>query len=52
MSREEKLSAPPTMAGLVRYEEGEESLVRIKPHTIIGFCILLLVLEIILQRLL
>jgi preprotein translocase subunit Sec61beta len=49
---EKKMRAPPGMAGLVRYEETEESLIKLKPEHVIAMCIGLMVLVFILFLLL
>jgi preprotein translocase subunit Sec61beta len=46
---ERKMRAPPGMAGLVRYFEEEKSKIRIKPHYVLLFCWLIIIIEILLR---
>jgi preprotein translocase subunit Sec61beta len=42
---EKKTQMPTSIAGLVRYEEGEESFIKLKPVHVIGIAISLIILE-------
>ncbi len=42
---EKRVTAPPAMAGLVRYVEEERSIIRIKPEVFLGICALFLLIE-------
>jgi len=44
--KRKKMRAPTTMAGLVRYEEEEESLIKLKPNHVIIIAIALIILEV------
>lgn len=46
MAEKERVSAPPGMAGLVRYYEEEKSLIKLKPEHVIGLCAAIVLLEI------
>ncbi|HIQ50114.1 MAG TPA: preprotein translocase subunit Sec61beta [Nanoarchaeota archaeon] len=46
---ERRTTAPPGMAGLVRYVEEERSLIKIKPHVFIGLCTIFLIIELLLS---
>ncbi len=48
---EKKITAPPGMAGLVRYVEEEKSLIEIKPEMFLIICAIFLVLELMLYYL-
>ena len=48
MAEKQKLQAPTGMAGLVRYDEGEESLIKLKPVHVFGIVAALIVIEVIL----
>ncbi|MEM5782060.1 MAG: preprotein translocase subunit Sec61beta [Candidatus Aenigmatarchaeota archaeon] len=49
MAEKQKIKAPSTIAGLVRYdEEDKESLIRLKPVHVVGIAIALIVIELIL----
>ena len=48
VEKKQKLRAPTTMAGLVRYEETEESLIKLEPKHIVGIAIIIIILEFIL----
>jgi len=43
--KKQKLRAPTTMAGLVRYEETEESLIKLEPKHVVGMIIVIIILE-------
>ena len=45
---ERRVTAPPGMAGLVRYVEEEKSLIKIKPHVFLGLCTIFLIIELLL----
>lgn len=45
MAEKKKLRAPTTMAGLVRYEEAEESLVKLEPKHVVGTIIAIIIIE-------
>ena len=44
---ERRVTAPPAMAGLVRYVEEEKSLIKIKPHVFLAGCTIFLIIELI-----
>ena len=44
--KRKKMRAPTTMAGLVRYEEEEESLIKLKPQHVIIIIVALIILEV------
>jgi len=46
--KKQKLRAPTTMAGLVRYEETEESLVKLEPKHVVGVAAVIIILELLL----
>jgi len=48
MAEKQKLQAPSGIAGLVRYEECEESLIKMKPIHVVGIVIALIATEVIL----
>ena len=48
MAEKQKMRAPSTIAGLVRYEEEGESLIKLKPMHVVGIVAVLIVLELIL----
>jgi len=45
MAEKQKMRAPSTIAGLVRYEEEGESLIKLKPMHIVGIVVTLIILE-------
>lgn len=45
MAEKQKMQAPSGMAGLVRYEETEESLIKLKPEHIVAIATALVVIE-------
>ncbi len=47
---ERKVTAPPAMAGLVRYAEEEKSAIKIKPEVFLGACTVFLILELLLNH--
>ena len=47
MAEKEKLRAPTSMAGLVRYEEEEESLIKLKPEHVVIIVTALIVIELV-----
>ncbi len=49
---EDRVSAPQSSAGLVRYYDVTSSKVRITPQMVVGFSILVIVIEIVVGRLL
>jgi preprotein translocase subunit Sec61beta len=49
---EDRVSAPQSSAGLVRYYDVTSSKVRITPEIVVGFSVLVIVIEIIFSRLL
>ena len=49
---QDRVSAPQSSAGLVRYYDVTSSKVRITPEMVIGFSILVIVIEIVVGRLL
>jgi preprotein translocase subunit Sec61beta len=48
MAEKQKLRPPSGVAGLVRYDEAEESLIKMKPIYVFGFAVALIIIEIIL----
>jgi preprotein translocase subunit Sec61beta len=48
MAEKKNLRAPSSIAGLVKYDDDEQSLLKIKPIHVIGICIGMVVLEVIL----
>jgi len=48
MAEKQKVQAPQGMAGLVRYYDEDNSLIRLKPEHVVGLCAGLVVLEILL----
>ena len=48
MSEKKKMQAPTGMAGLVRYEEGKESKIKLEPKVVVAIAVAIIVLEIIL----
>ena len=48
MAEKQKLRAPTTAAGLVKYEDEEESLIKLKPVHVVGIAVGLIILELIL----
>jgi len=48
MAEKQKLRTPSGVAGLVRFEEEEDSLIKIKPIHVFGIAVGLIVLEVIL----
>lgn len=48
MAEKQKVQAPSGIAGLVRYEEGEDSIIKLKPIHVFGIAIALIVIEIVL----
>jgi preprotein translocase subunit Sec61beta len=44
--KRKKMRAPTTMAGLVRYEEEEESLIKLKPQHVVIIIVSLIILEV------
>jgi preprotein translocase subunit Sec61beta len=48
MAEKQKLRAPSGMAGLVKYEDEGDSLIKLKPMHVVGIAIGLIVLEAIL----
>lgn len=46
MAEKQRMQAPAGMAGLVRYEETEEGLIKLKPEHVVALCIGLVVLEV------
>jgi len=48
MAEKQKLRAPTGIAGLVKYEDEGESLIKLKPVHVVGIAVGLIVLEIIL----
>jgi len=48
---EDRISAPQSSAGLVRYYDVTSSKVRITPQMVVGFSILVIVIEIVVGRL-
>jgi len=48
MSDKKKLRAPMGMAGLVRYDEEEESLIKLKPEFVVAIGVALIIIELIL----
>ena len=49
---EDRISAPQSSAGLVRYYDVTASKVRITPQMVIGFSVLLIIIEIVVGRML
>ena len=45
MAEKQRMQAPTGMAGLVRYEETEESLIKLKPEHIVALAAGLIVIE-------
>ena len=45
MAEKQRMQAPSGMAGLVRYEETEESLIKLKPEHIVALSVALIVIE-------
>ena len=52
MAKQEKMQAPSGMAGLVRYFEEDQSILKLKPEHVLGICIGLVALEVIMMFLL
>ena len=48
MAEKQKLRAPTGVAGLVKYEDEGESLVKLKPIHVVGIAVGLIILEVIL----
>ena len=48
MAEKQKLRAPTGMAGLVKYEDEGESLIKLKPAHVVGIAVGLIILELIL----
>jgi preprotein translocase subunit Sec61beta len=48
MAEKQKLRAPTGMAGLVKYEDEGESLIKLKPVHVVGISVGLIILEVIL----
>jgi len=48
MSEKKMLRQPSSIAGLVKYEDEGDSLIKIKPMHVVGICVGLVILEIIL----
>jgi preprotein translocase subunit Sec61beta len=48
MAEKQKLRAPSGMAGLVKYEDEGESLIKMKPVHVVGIAVGLIILEVIL----
>jgi preprotein translocase subunit Sec61beta len=48
MSDKKQLRAPMGMAGLVRYDEEEESLIKLKPEFVVAIGVALIIIELIL----
>jgi preprotein translocase subunit Sec61beta len=48
MAEKQKLRAPTGMAGLVKYEDEGESLIKLKPAHVVGIAVSLIILELIL----
>ena len=48
MAEKQKLRAPTGMAGLVKYEDEGESLIKLKPVHVVGISVGLIILELIL----
>lgn len=45
MAEKQRMQAPSGMAGLVRYEETEESLIKLKPEYVVALAVGLIVIE-------
>ena len=45
LAEKQKMRAPSTIAGLVRYEEEGESLINLKPKHVVGIVVALIILE-------
>lgn len=52
MSKQKQMQAPSGMAGLVRYFEEDQSILKLKPEHVLGICIGLVVLEVMMMFLL
>lgn len=48
MAEKKMLRQPSSIAGLVKYDDDDKSLIKIKPVHVVGICVGLLVLELIL----
>ncbi len=48
MAEKQRMEAPTSMAGLVRYFEEEKSLIKLKPEHVAGTCLALVAIELIL----
>ena len=46
MAEKQRMQAPSGMAGLVRYYEEENSLIKLKPQHVIEICVGLMIMEI------
>jgi preprotein translocase subunit Sec61beta len=45
MAEKQRMQAPSGMAGLVRYEETDESLIKLKPEHIVAIAAALIIIE-------
>lgn len=48
MAEKQRMAAPSGMAGLVRYFEEENSIIKLKPEHVVALCAALVILEILL----
>ncbi|MBN2203210.1 MAG: preprotein translocase subunit Sec61beta [Candidatus Aenigmarchaeota archaeon] len=48
MSHKQQLRQPNSIAGLVKYEDEKDSLIKIKPMHVVGICVALVVMELVL----
>ena len=44
MSDKKKMQAPTGMAGLVRYDEGEESKIKLEPNVVVAIAVAIIIL--------
>ena len=49
MAKKDRLRMPTGMAGLVRYGEESKEQIKIKPKYVIGFCVVIVVMELLLR---
>ena len=52
MAKQERMQAPSGMAGLVRYFDEDQSILKLKPEHVMGICIGLVVIEVLMMFLL
>ena len=52
MVKQERMQAPSGMAGLVRYFDEDQSILKLKPEHVMGICIGLVVIEVLMMFLL